>query len=172
MPAFVGRAEPLARLSAAYVALTGSPGTASGWAGRVLVTGEAGIGKSALLSRFASQVSADGATVVWGTCWDGEQAPAWWPWTQALRALLDQGPELAEAARPELAAIVSELATDPPALDSDAAARLRVFDAAGHMLRRASAASPVVVILDDLHWADQSTVDLFATSRTSPSRVR
>ena len=63
----------------------------AGWAGLVLVTGEAGIGKTALLSRFASQVSADGGTVAWGTCWDGEQAPAWWPWTQALRTLLDQG---------------------------------------------------------------------------------
>ncbi len=53
-----------------------------------------------------------------------------------------------------------ELAASPPALDSDAAARVRVFDAAGHLLRRAAATSPVVVILDDLHWADQSTVDL------------
>ena len=111
--------------------------------------------------------------MVWGTCWDGDQAPAWWPWTQALRELLDQNPELADAIRPELAAIVPELATNPPVIDADAAARLRVFDAAGQMLRRAAAASPVVVILDDLHWADQSTVDLMRLSGASAAaRVR
>ena len=93
MLAFVGRTEPLARLTAAYQAVSAPPGgTVSGWAGLVLVTGEAGIGKTTLLTRFASRVRADGGTVVWGTCWDGDQAPAWWPWTQALRALLDRNP--------------------------------------------------------------------------------
>ena len=135
-------------------------GVAPGWAGLVLVTGEAGIGKTALLNRFAGEVAAEGGTVVWGTCWDGDQAPAWWPWTQALRALLDRRPGLATAARPELAAIVPELAADPPAIGADAAARIRVFDAVGQILRRATADAPVVVILDDLHWADESTVDL------------
>ena len=101
MLAFVGRTEPLARLTAAYQALSAPPGGAvSGWAGLVLVTGEAGIGKTTLLTRFASRVRADGGTVVWGTCWDGDQAPAWWPWTQALRALLDRSPHLAEAVAP------------------------------------------------------------------------
>ena len=113
MLAFVGRTEPLARLTAAYQALAAPAGTVSGWAGLVLVIGEAGIGKTTLLTRFASRVRADGGTVVWGTCWDGDQAPAWWPWTQALRVLLDRNPQMAEAAQPELAAIVPELATHP-----------------------------------------------------------
>ena len=68
--------------------------------------GEAGIGKTTLLTQFASRVRADAGTVVWGTCWDGDQAPAWWPWTQALRALIDRNNELVQAAPPELAAIV------------------------------------------------------------------
>jgi hypothetical protein len=159
--AFVGRAEPLARLTAAYQALSSPPGgRVSGWAGVVLVTGEAGIGKTTLLTQFTSRVRADGGTVVWGTCWDGDQAPAWWPWTQALRALLDRNPELAQAALPELAAIVPELATISAVIDADAAARVRVFDVAGQALSRAATRTPVVVILDDLHSADQSTVDL------------
>jgi predicted ATPase len=171
--AFVGRAEPLARLTAAYQALSSPPGgRVSGWAGVVLVTGEAGIGKTTLLTQFASRVRADGGTVVWGTCWDGDQAPAWWPWTQALRALLDRNPELAQAAAPDLAAIVPELATISPVIDADSAARVRVFDAAGQSLSRAATNAPVVVILDDLHSADQSTVDLSALWRTSPSLVR
>jgi predicted ATPase len=161
VPAFVGRTEPLARLRAAYRALTApSGGSGSGWAGLVLVTGEAGIGKTALLTRFASQVAADGATVVWGSCWEADQAPAWWPWTQALRALLDRRHELAEAARPELAAIVPELTSSPPPISSDVAARVRTFEAAAHVLCEAAASAPVIVILDDLHWADRSTVDL------------
>jgi predicted ATP-dependent serine protease len=73
--AFVGRAEPLARLTAAYQALSSPPGgRVSGWAGVVLVTGEAGIGKTTLLTQFTSRVRADGGTVVWGNCWDGDQA--------------------------------------------------------------------------------------------------
>lgn len=171
VPAFVGRSEPLGRLTAAYQAIAAPPGGAvSPWAGLVLVTGEAGIGKTALLTRFAGQAAADGATVVWGTCWDGDQAPAWWPWTQVLRALLDQRDRLAEAAGPELGAILPELATHSPAIDADAAAKAPVFDAAGQMLRRATAGTPVVVVLDDLHWADQSTVDLlrFLARRPQP----
>jgi hypothetical protein len=63
--------------------------------------------------------------VVWGTCWDDGQAPGFWPWTQALRALLDERADLHEAVRPELAAVVPELSTDPPAVaGSDTAGRL------------------------------------------------
>ena len=161
VPAFVGRTEPLARLTAAYQALTAPPGGAfPASAGLVLVAGEAGIGKTALLNRFAGDVAARGGTVVWGTCWDGDQAPAWWPWTQALRALFEQFDELAATARPELAAILPELVTDPPVIDSDDATRVRVLDAAEQTLRRAAGSRPVVVVVDDLHWADRSSLDL------------
>lgn len=158
--AFVGRAEPLARLTAAYQALTEGPGS-TGWTGLVLVTGEAGIGKTALLSRFARLVVAAGGTVVTGTCWEGDQTPAWWPWTQALRTLIDQRCELAEAGGPELGAVVPEVGGERAAVaDVGAADRIRVFDAVGQLLRRAAARTPVVVIVDDLQWADKSSVDL------------
>ncbi|HET9900762.1 MAG TPA: ATP-binding protein, partial [Actinomycetes bacterium] len=85
MSAFVGRTEPLARLTAAHRAVVQPPGAASAdWTGLVLVTGEAGMGKTALLNQFARRVTDDGGSVAWGTCWDGDQAPAWWPWTQVL----------------------------------------------------------------------------------------
>jgi AAA ATPase domain len=162
VPAFVGRTEPLGRLTAAYRAVAQPSGAVpSRWPGLVLVTGEAGIGKTALVQQFADRVAGDGDTVVWGTCWDGDQVPAWWPWTQALRALLEQRGGLSQATRPELAAIVPEVSSNPSGQDmgTDVAARARVFDAVGQALRRASD-RPVVVVLEDLHWADRSTVDL------------
>jgi hypothetical protein len=178
VPAFVGRTEPLARLSAAYQAIAAqTPSTAtdvagSGWAGLVLVTGEAGIGKTALLTRFAGHVATDGGSVLWGTCWDADQTPAWWPWTQALRTLLDRSHALAEAASAELTAIVPELASDQTVIGSDAAARVRVFDAAAQVLRRASVSAPVIVIIDDLHWADRSTMDLLRFLAHQPQAGR
>jgi hypothetical protein len=172
---FVGRTEPLARLTAVYHALAAESGsTAAGWPGLVLLMGEAGIGKTALLNRFASDAAAQGATVVWGTCWDGDRTPGFWPWTQALRTLLDERADLHKAVRPELAAIVPDLSIDPPAMaGSDIAGRLRAFDAVGRLLARATAHAPVVVILDDLQWSDQSTVDLlrFVARQTQPGAL-
>ena len=155
MAAFVGRTEPLDRLVAAYRALTAEPNAIARGARLVLVTGEAGIGKTTLLRRFAGDATAAGGVVVWGSAWDG-QAPAWWPWTQALRALV--GPGGAPRDTPaELAAILPELG--PAAPDGDAG-RVRVFDAVDRLLARSAGRTPVVVVLDDLHWADPSTVDL------------
>jgi predicted ATPase len=67
---------------------------------------------------------------------------------------------VSDAAQPELAAIVPELDTHSSVTEADAAARVRVFDAAGQTLARAAGRTPVVVILDDLHSADQSSVEL------------
>lgn len=155
MTAFVGRTEPLARLRAAFAAAS------SGWAGLTLVTGEAGIGKTALVRRFAADAAADGATVTWGTCWDGDQAPAWWPWTQALRDLRSQV-HIADSELPdELGLILPELAgTEPGTSDAAAAEKVRAFEAVVRLLARAALDAPVVVILDDLQWSDGSTVDL------------
>ncbi len=110
-------------------------------AGLVLVSGEAGIGKTALLGRFAAECHP--STVLWGAGWDDARAPAWWPWTQALRVLPPD---------PRLTAIVGE---PGPAAGDDA--RARVFAAVSEALERIA---PVVVILDDLQWADDTSVSL------------
>jgi len=163
MARFVGRTDALSALFAAYTAVTGGAGTGRRRAGLVFVTGPAGIGKTALLARLTAEVAGAGATVAWGTCWDADQTPALWPWTQVLRSLLDDQPALRAA--PELAAIVPDL---PPLEAAEVAdGRLRVFDAVARLLGQAA---PVVVILDDLHWADPSTLELlrFVAGQSHP----
>jgi tetratricopeptide (TPR) repeat protein len=157
--AFVGRARPLTRLLAAV------EGAAAGRAALVLVTGEAGIGKSTLIGEAAARA---GLPVGWGTCRDAGRAPAFWPWSVALRALLDTtGPDEARSVAaddaPELARLLPELA-DAGAVVDDAgqadAARLRLFDATARVLERLARRRPLLVVLDDLQWADPSTLAL------------
>jgi hypothetical protein len=160
---FFGRVDALTGLSAAYHEVVGPTGSRSPrLPGLVLVAGEAGMGKTTLLARFAADVTERGGRSAWGTCWDGDQAPAFWPWTQALRSLLEDDPHTPTT--PDLAVVLPDLATPTLAAtgrrDDESAARLRVFDSVGRFLGRAAAHAPVVVILDDLQWSDQSTLDL------------
>jgi tetratricopeptide (TPR) repeat protein len=157
--AFVGRARPLARLLAAV------EGAAAGRAALVLVSGEAGIGKSTLIGEAAARA---GLAVGWGTCRDAGRAPAFWPWSVALRALLDatgtdDARSLAADDASELARLLPELA-DAAAVADDAAetdaARLRLFDATARLLERLARRRPLIVVLDDLQWADPSTLAL------------
>jgi tetratricopeptide (TPR) repeat protein len=162
VPRFVGRTHALALLGAAREAVVAVPPGVSRRPGFVLVSGEGGMGKTALLSRFAAALADTGALAIWGTCWDAGQAPAYWPWTQALRDLLDRRHDLLDALPAELAAIVPGLAADTEVMAAadDATARLRIFDAAGRLLDRAARGGLIVVILDDLQWSDLSTLDL------------
>jgi tetratricopeptide (TPR) repeat protein len=106
--------------------------------------------------------------VGWGTCADAERAPAFWPWTTALRGLLAAA-DPAEAGRlvgteaAELSRLLPELAPDSRS-DTDAAdveaARLRLFDAVARFLERLARHAPALVVLDDLQWADESTLAL------------
>ena len=84
----------------------------------VLVAGEPGIGKSSLIDHFAADTRKRGARVVWGRCWEAGGAPAYWPWVQAIRALVresDNGTvrELAGDHAAALAQIVPEVGNAP-----------------------------------------------------------
>jgi AAA ATPase domain len=159
---FVGRAHVLSRLLATI------DEAASGRARLVLVAGEAGIGKTTLISEATAR---SGLVVGWGTCADAERTPAFWPWTAALRGLLTSvGPsaadlltrtDTAELARllPELVGAGSEAGLVDGVSDTDAA-RLRLFDAVARFLERLARHAPALVVLDDLQWADESTVAL------------
>ncbi len=108
--------------------------------GVILVAGEAGIGKTRLLEALAARAAAaTGCTVVWGRCPEAEGAPPLWPWTRVLQQL----------GRPDLA--------DPPA---DERSSFQLFTAVASELIDASRSRPLLVLLDDLHWADASSLGL------------
>ncbi|HVL92057.1 MAG TPA: BTAD domain-containing putative transcriptional regulator [Acidimicrobiales bacterium] len=138
----------------------------------VLLCGEAGIGKTTLADALGHRAAAAGALVVWGRCYEGEGAPPFWPWAQVLRDLVAHTPadELAAAAgagAADLAQLVPELGARPEAaaagvaapIDPEAA-RFRLYDSTTRLLLRASAARPLVLVLDDLHWADVASLRL------------
>jgi DNA-binding CsgD family transcriptional regulator/tetratricopeptide (TPR) repeat protein len=162
--AFIGRAEELRRLGATLDrAEQAQPQL-------VLVTGDAGVGKTRLLVEFADRAQQRGWRVLVGGCVElGDIGLAYLPVMDALRGLVDD-PEEADlvaevaAAAPGLGRLLPEVARSGPtgALAGDGLEQLQVFDAVRALLLRRSQRSPVVVVLEDLHWADRATRDLVA----------
>jgi YVTN family beta-propeller protein len=162
MSIFVGRERELAALTA------GLDDAFAGHGRLFLISGEPGIGKTRLAEELAACARERGADVLVGRCWEAGGAPAFWPWVQVLRARARDrdreqlGAELAAGA-PDIAEIVPELRQlfpdlpHPPALDSDGA-RFRLFDSVSLFLRATAEANPLVVVLDDLHAADEPSL--------------
>ena len=117
-----------------------------------VVTGARGIGKSRLADELASRAKGFGVRVLWGACWEAGGAPAYWPWVQALRASV-RGADPATVGATELA----EFLAGSERVDSDAA-RFRLFDATTAFIRRAAAAQPLLLVLDDVHAADPASL--------------
>src|SRR5579863_8488181 len=80
--AFVGRERELAEL------ISACESGADSEAHLFLISGEPGIGKTRLADELASRAKARGMNVLWGRCWEGDGAPAYWPWIQVIRGLL------------------------------------------------------------------------------------
>lgn len=135
----------------------------------VVVAGEAGIGKTTLVSRFAAQVHADGAVVAYGRC-DEDFGVAYQPWIEALGHLVCHLSEEVLAAHViacggPLTRLVPELGrrVEVPVLSSSVDAesdRYLLFGAVVDLLGRAAGVGSLLVVLDDLHWADRSSVQL------------
>ncbi|MCX4528554.1 MULTISPECIES: BTAD domain-containing putative transcriptional regulator [unclassified Streptomyces] len=161
---FVGREAELALLEgAADRVRTAGPGIA-------LVSGEAGLGKSALLHRFCDRLRTAGWLVAVGRNADAEGAPPAWAWAEALRAVAATAPP-----GPAADAVAPLLCDGPPraaagAGEDTAAGRFRMHRAVGQWLAAAARQQPVCVVLDDLHWADGETLALLgATAELPPS---
>ncbi len=149
----VGRAWPRELLAGAVTS------AAAGTGGLVLVTGEPGIGKSRLLSELDRIAPDAGARVVRGTCWEGAGAPAFWPWIQVLRACLREVDAAGLDGVDEAVRLVTGRPADPPSADPDRT-RFALFDSVATVLRAAAAVRLLVVVLDDLHWADLGSLRL------------
>jgi DNA-binding SARP family transcriptional activator/tetratricopeptide (TPR) repeat protein len=159
---FVGRERELAEL-------TGALDDALAGRGRLaLLVGEPGIGKSRLADELMGHARARGARVIVGRCWEAGGAPPYWPWVQSLRAHVREtepetlrgqlGPGAADLAQllPELRALFTDL-PEPQGLESEGA-RFRLFEAVGALLGSATRANPLVIVLDDLHAADEPSL--------------
>ncbi|MFJ9704970.1 BTAD domain-containing putative transcriptional regulator [Streptomyces sp. NPDC101234] len=126
--------------------------------GVVLVTGEAGAGKSAFLDRAAVRLREAGWRVVIGRCPEYEGAPPAWAWVEALGSLAREVPP----DRPdELAVLLREPeSAAAPTRDEATAGRFRMHRAFAAWLRTAASGAPLAVLLDDLHRADAETLAL------------
>jgi DNA-binding CsgD family transcriptional regulator len=155
---FVGRTRELAELEAALRdASAGRPSLA-------FIAGESGVGKTRLLNELGRFASTGEACVISGDCVAlGEDELPYAPIVAALRSLTRDGDpvldELGPATRAGLASLLPELTSGPslPTDDRDAPPQARVFEALLTLLDRLGRDSPVVLAIEDLHWADSST---------------
>ncbi len=172
--AFVGRARESEILRSAVTGLLAGRG------GLVMLAGEPGIGKTRLAEESANYAIAKGSRVIWGRCWEGGGAPAFWPWIQLIREsvhafsdsmLAEAGSGLSCIAQmvPELrlstAAVEpgrNPVSAWPLAEDSMAAGpeRFRLFDAVTALFKQLAANTPLMMVLDDLHAADEDSLML------------
>ena len=158
MTVFVGREAERAQLRAGFDAAYCGDGAF------ILLSGDAGIGKTTLANEFGREVAQRGARVLRGGNFEGGGAPPYWPWIQVLRAC---------RAEPGGRGVVAEASDNPPVprelgelvpefavaegLEPDLA-RFRLFDAVAGVLQNQCAIQPLVILLDDLQWTDETSL--------------
>lgn len=162
---FVGREPELELLTA------GLRDTAEGRGRIMMLCGEPGIGKTRTLQISADVAKKQGFDIFWAHCHEAAGAPPYWPWIQLIRGWLENSSDdqlkhgvgkdgslivsLAEDLRERLPNLpVSNLAV------SDDAARFRLFDAVSSMWKRACRTRPILLVIDDLQWADTPSLKL------------
>ncbi|MGC2304395.1 ATP-binding protein [Candidatus Binatus sp.] len=176
--AFVGRERELAELRAGLDDVSASHGRL------FLLSGEPGIGKTRLAEEISSDASARGMRVMWGRCWEGGGAPAYWPFIQILRACTnDRDGEhleaLLDSGASEIARLIPELRLSLPSLEETKAttdsesARFRLFDAVATLLKNVARIQPLLIVIDDLHDADQPSLQMlrFVARETKDARL-
>ncbi len=157
---FVGREQELATLQG------GVEDAIAGRAGLFLISGEAGMGKTCLVEETAAIARSRGVRILSGRCWEAVDSPAYWPWIQVLRQLcaeLDDS-ELRATAEGgvEIAHLVPQVAervgvaraTEPPSPDY----RFAFFDSVVSFIQSAAETHPTMIVLEDLHAADESSL--------------
>jgi hypothetical protein len=151
---FVGREAELGRLVRALDRAIGGEGRL------VFLVGEPGIGKTRIARELAFRATALGVAVRWGRCQETEGAPPYWPWVQVLRTHERIEPQAGGPADAAPAALLADH-VPRPGVSSEAEsthARFQLFETIAGAVRRLCAASPLLVLLDDLHWADATSL--------------
>jgi len=173
---FVGRLAELRKLTQQLQE------ACAGHGGLALLAGEPGIGKTRTMEEFAELARERGARVLTGRCYEGEWAPPYGPFAEALAAQAREAPPaelrqdlgLGSAPLARLVPALREKLPDipePVALQPDEE-RFRLLDAAAQFFVALSARAPVVLALDDLHWADKGTIALLRHVARFASRQR
>ncbi len=160
---FIGRDEQMAVLR------SGLEETMSGRGRFLMIEGEPGIGKSRIAHELAVYAGERGAKVLWGRADEKGASTAYWPWVQAIRSHVQNSDgeqlerELGEGAS-EIAVIVADVRQKlaglepPPDMDDSQQPSFRLYEAFASFLKAASEDNPLVIVLDDLHRADDSTL--------------
>ncbi|WP_068920909.1 helix-turn-helix transcriptional regulator [Planobispora rosea] len=161
-PVFVGREAELAGLAEAFEQAREKAATA------VLLGGEAGVGKTRLVTCFAERAERDGARVLVGGCVElSTEGLAYAPFTAVIRQLVrEQGAEEVAALLPDggardLARLLPEFGEAGDAVESETA-RARLFEQILNLLERLAECRPLLLVIEDIHWADRSSRDLIA----------
>jgi DNA-binding SARP family transcriptional activator len=157
-PPLFGRDGELARLRAVLDAARRAEGR------HVAVLGEAGIGKTRLLDELVSDAAREGFLVLLGRAYETERIRPFGPWLDALRdAPLALALEnLPATSRADLAPLFSEPVTSRPADEPRSGAAQRLFEAMTALLQKLAACGPVLYVLEDVHWADDTSLRLLS----------
>jgi tetratricopeptide (TPR) repeat protein len=133
-----------------------------------MLVGEPGIGKTRMAQELSAYAEQRGAQVLWGWCYEEVGAPPYWPWVQPLRSYIQhQEPEQLRSQMGSGAADIAEIIPDvrerlpglePPLALEPEQARFRLFDSIATFLKNASLSRPLMLVLDDLHWADRPSL--------------
>lgn len=171
---FVARDEERALLTEAWQRSAASQGHL------VILEGEQGIGKSALVMRFLDEAPSEAALAAIGRCLDADGAPPYLPWSEVITACLSElGADAAHACLNRAGNSFDPLlqsGTGPAVshqIEDPEHARFRLFRSAAALLRDVATFAPLVLVIEDLHWADRATMLLleFVARQLEDTRI-
>jgi DNA-binding SARP family transcriptional activator len=135
----------------------------NGAVGVATVDGEPGVGKTHLLRAAGDHAVKSGMQAVWGTCVEGDGAPSMWPWIKVVGSLIELLPidDRAVWRAGEIGRLMEPTTEDRALPPPDTGWRFRLFDRVVALTAQVSARQPVVLVVDDLQWADVASLELF-----------